>query len=93
MFVSFSVVLLTLVAIVWGIIESSQGFYYVEVIPSFQQVDLIFRTIVCCVDDVTELFGIDYVDLYSKVFSELFNVRQVEGEARTCNPWITNPVL
>ena len=40
MFVSFSVGLLTLVAIVWGIIESSQGFYYVEVIPSFQRVDL-----------------------------------------------------
>ena len=68
MFVSFSVGLLTLVAIVWGIIESSQGFYYVEVIPSFQQVDLIFRTFVCCVDNAIELFGIDYVDLYSKVF-------------------------
>ena len=77
MFVSFSVGLLTLVAIVWGIVKGSQRFYNVEVIPSFQQVDLIFRTFVCCVGDAIELFGIDYVDLCSKVFSELFNVRQV----------------
>ena len=77
MFVSLSVGLLTFVAIVWCIIESSQGFYYIELIPSFQQVDLIFRTFVCCVDDVIKLFSIDYVDFYVKVLSELFNVRQV----------------
>ena len=77
MFVSFSVGLLTLVAIVWGIVKGCQRFDYVKVISSFQQVDLVFRTFVCCVDDAIELFGIDYVDLYSKVFSKFFNVRQV----------------
>ena len=64
-------------AIVGGIIEGCQRFDYVKVISSFWQVDLVFRTFVCCVDDAIKLFSIDYVDFHSKVLSKFFNVRQV----------------
>ena len=70
MLVGFGVYLLTLVAIVGGIIESSERFDYVKVISSFQQVDLVFGTFVCCVEDDIKLFSIDYVDFYSKVLSK-----------------------
>ena len=77
MLVSFSVCLLTLMAIVGCIIEGCQRFDYVKVISSFQSIDFVFRTFVCCVYDAIKLFSIDYVDFYSKVFSKFFNVRQV----------------
>ena len=77
MLVSFGVCLLTLVAIVGGIIQSSERFDYVKVISCFQWIDFIFRTFVCCVDDAIKLFRIDYVDFYSNVLSKGFYIGQV----------------
>ena len=65
--VPFGASLLTLVAIVGGIIESGQRLYHIEVISHFQQVDLVFRS----------LFAFNYVDFYSKVLSKAFYVGQI----------------
>ena len=64
-------------AIVGGIIESGERFDYVKVISSFWQVDLVFGTFVCCVDDAIKLLNIDYVDFYFKVLSKGFYIGQV----------------